>query len=688
MSRRTSRWISGSISGLAILLAILGLVASVLAIIASRDPLGLYTHQLSLPLIAIIFAALGPLVLAKHPSHPIGWIMTALGVFSGAVVLIVGFRAYGEQVLGPEHASWLAVVRWVDMWVWIPTNALPLTLLILLFPDGHLPSRRWRLVAWTTVVAMVGLTLGSALNPLRRMDSAGNVLEPNPFGIPGSGVAMDALLNVAGVLLVMAMLASIVSLVVRFQRSSGVERQQMKWLAYATVFLVVTTLLSYLLYAVLGEESLATQIGAVATSFGLLGIALAATAAILRYRLYDIDLIIYRTLVYGLLTGSVLLLYVGIVSLMGLLFETQIRFAGSLVATGVVAVLFQPLRERLQRGIRRLLYGERDEPYAVLTRLSRRLQATLQPEGALQTIVDTVAQALKLPYAGIALEEVGRFRVASSHGQPGEDRMSLPLTFQGEIVGQLIVSPRGFHEDFQRSEKALLEDIAHQAGVVVYGVRLTADLQRSRERLVTAREEERRRLRRELHDGLGPELAGLGLKLGAARNLIPTDPARADALLAILTGQVQEALAGIRRLAYDLRPPALDELGLVPAVRESANSQTLGGPHIVVVASPASLPPLPAAVEVAAYRIATEAVSNVARHAAADNVVIRFDLTDALEVTIQDDGVGLPEQARAGVGITSMRERAAELGGRVDVESVAGGGTRVRARLPLALAEA
>ena len=685
MSSAIARLTIWSLAALTAALSLAGLVASIMAVVATGKSLGLYTHQLTLPLIAIVFAILGPLVLTRHPRHLVGWIMAITALFSGIVVLNVGLRAYGEEVLGPARAGWLPLMQWLDLWVWIPTNVLPFAFLILLFPDGRLPSPRWRPVAWAAGVGMVATMLGSALNPVARMD-AEDQLRPNPFGIQGAGPAMDVLLNAGGLLLLIAFVGSIVALVLRFRRSSGIDRQQLKWLAYATVLLVVSIVLSAVVYAAVPQDNLGAQASILLTSLALLGIPLAASVAILRYRLYDIDLIIYRTVLYGLLTASVIVLYVALVMLMGLLFQTQTGWAGALVATGIVAVLFQPLRERLQKAVSRLLYGERDEPYAVLTRLSRRLRATLEPEQALQTIVDTVAQALKLPFVAIALAEATGFRIVGEFGRPSGEPLILPMVYQGDTVGRLMVSWRGPNEPFGRSEVDLLEDIAQQAGAAAHTVRLTRDLQRSRERLVTAREEERRRLRRELHDGLGPELASLSLKLGAARNLIPRAPDRADAVLAELTAQVQGTLAGIRRLAYDLRPPALDELGLVPAVRESASSQAEGGPRVVVEA-PDSLPDLPAAVEVAAYRIATEAVTNVARHANADHVVVRFDLTDALELTIQDDGGGIPAKARAGVGITSMRERAAELGGRVDVEAVPGGGTRVRARLPLQLAE-
>ena len=245
----------------------------------------------------------------------------------------------------------------------------------------------------------------------------------------------------------------------------------------------------------------------------------------------------------------------------------------------------------------------------------------------------------------------------------------------------------------------MLDDVARQAGVVVHGLRLTADLQRSRERLVTTREEERRRLRRDLHDGLGPALASINLKLDAARNLLVRDPAAADELLAEFKGQAQATIADIRRLVYELRPPALDELGLLPAIREYAMQFNGGGDTAgrggdlnglrVSIEAPDKLPPLPAAVEVAVYRIALEGLTNVARHAKASTCVVRLFLLDgnldgnAVELEITDDGVGLPAGWSAGVGVTSMRERATELGGSYAIGPAPSGGTRVLATLPL-----
>jgi len=377
----------------------------------------------------------------------------------------------------------------------------------------------------------------------------------------------------------------------------------------------------------------------------------------------------------------------------------------SLFATGLVAVIFQPLRERLQRGVNRLMYGERDDPYAVLSRLGRRLDATLAPEAGLQTIVETLAHALKLPHVSIAMKAGEGFEIVSSFGLPLSDPFILPLTHQAETIGQLICAPRALGEEFTEAEKRLLRNVARQAGTVAHAVRLTTDLQRSRQHLVTAREEERRRLRRDLHDGLGPALASQGLKLAVVQQLSQQDPAAANALLEELMVQNETLVADIRRLVYALRPPALDELGLVEAIRDYAGGM-IGGDtsqptrlRVTVEALPSGLSPLPAAVEVAAYRIALEAFTNVTRHAQARNCVIRLSLAQSggemhkgagthkgmslLQLEITDDGIGLPRELRAGVGLASMRERAEELGGTCEIEPVADGGTRVIARLPL-----
>lgn len=471
-----------------------------------------------------------------------------------------------------------------------------------------------------------------------------------------------------------------------------VSRAQMRWIMLALVLMSSVSIGLGVVPELIWGEALVSW-----NMLSLIGLALplAIAIAIVRHQLFDIDRLLSRTLVYSSLTACIVGIYVVIVGYLGAVFHARGNLAISLIATGVVAVLFQPLRERLQRAVNRLMYGERDEPYAVISRLGQRLETTIAPDAVLSTIVETVRESLKLPYVALALvqenegeivAESGDKVTASGDALPSPmsppHLVTVPLTYQRESVGHLLLAPRDLDEAFSAADQRLLGDLARQAGIAVYAVRLTYDMQRSRERLVAAREEERRRLRRDLHDGLGPQLASLTLTLAAARELLRHDAGAADRLLQELTVHTQTAIADIRRVVYDLRPPALDDLGLVLALREQAASYRQAGLRITIDA-PDCLPPLPAAVEAAAYRIVQEALTNVVRHAKAQTCVVRLTLGHVLEVQIRDDGVGLAERGRSGVGLMSMRERTAELGGTCQIESLPGHGTCIHARLPL-----
>ncbi len=649
---------------------------------------GFALHTWLGPVVTVTFALVGALVAARQPRHPIGWICGAVGVFSGLNSLGSGYRLASEMGL---RLPGYPIVYWLDLWVWIPATLLPLTFLLLLFPDGRLPSARWRPVGWSAGLAIVAYTLGTALHPNPAIEPTAT---PNPFGIPGAAGVLDGLVFLATILIAIGAVGSVASVVVRFRRSRGIERAQLKWLAYAGVLGLLSNIALDAWGASRLQEIAAYDVMLAAIIVMLCAIAAAVGVAILRYRLYDIDVVINRSLVYGALTGFIVGLYVLVVGASGELLHQSGSLVLSLLATGLIAVLFQPLREWLQRMVNRLLYGERDDPYAVLSRLGQRLESVLAPEAVLPALVETIGQALKLPYVAVSLQAPGqgRSQVAAAYGQPQDHAVRLPLNYQSECVGELWVAPRGPGENFTPAEQRLLTDIAHQAGVAAHAVRLTGDLQRSRERLVTALEEERRRLRRDLHDGLGPELASQTLKLEAAHDSLPADPDRAATLLVELLGQSQTMLAEVRRLVYALRPPALDELGLVGAVREQAAQCELADLQ-VSLSAPQPLPPLPAAVEVAAYRIIQEALTNVLRHAQARTCSISIQLASQGEqpmlcVEIRDDGVGLPPQHRAGVGLSSMRERAEELGGWCLAEAGLHGGTCVRAGLPAILADA
>jgi len=416
--------------------------------------------------------------------------------------------------------------------------------------------------------------------------------------------------------------------------------------------------------------------------------------ALLNDELFRVEVALNRALVYSLLTLFVVGSYVLVVGYLALLFQSSGSVWFSLIATGVVAVLFQPVQARVQRFVNGLLYGLRDDPYQVIVGLGRRLEAAYEPSTLLPAIVQTVRESLGLPHVAIALYQADSAPIVVSDGSPPTRLLSFPLAYGGEMLGELRVSPRRGEATLAPADRHLLDDLAQQAGVAVQGVRLmaelrraTEDLQHSRERLVLAREEERRRIRRDLHDDLAPTLAGLALKARTISDLLPDDPAKAAPLAHGLHAAMREAVGGIRRLVYDLRPPALDELGLLGAIRERAaqfSTQHADEPRLwVIVDAPPALPPLPAAVEVAAFRIVQEALMNVARHAHARTCRVRLALDATLEIEITDDGAGCGSATVPGVGFRSMQERAAELGGTWEITSSVGGGSRVHVSLPI-----
>jgi signal transduction histidine kinase len=567
-------------------------------------------------------------------------------------------------------------VAWLNAFKGEVTPIGLIALVLLHFPSGQLSSSRWGIAAWIAVVG-IGLSMLAAFRPGQFRGSSYPPSVTNPLGVPGGDALLSAAEGLGMLLMLVAVLLAIVSTVRRFRCAESAERQQLKWIAMGGAAVVAFMLGTQFLFEVpntVEELLFYLAFAALPTAIGI---------AILKHDLYDVDLILSRTLVWGSLTTFVVGTYVVVVGMLGTLVHARGELVPSLVATGLVALLFHPLRDRVQRFVNRFVYGDRDDPYAVFSRLGRRLEATLAPDAVLPTIVETVAEALKLPYVAIAVRQGQTLNVTAAFGIPGRNLLNLPLMYQSESVGQLSLAPRAPGDAFTATDLRLLEDLARQVGIATHAVRLTGEVQRSRERLVTAREEERRRLRRDLHDGVGPSLAGITLKLDAARNLLPRDPGAVDALLAELKVQTQAAIADVRRAVYDLRPPALDELGLVSALRVHADRLAGDGLQIVVEAPPA-LPALPAAVEVAAYRITLEALTNIIRHSEARTCLVRLSLSnDCLIVELTDDGRGIPADVRAGVGLTAMRERAVELGGTFEVGSKLGSGGHVAATLPL-----
>jgi signal transduction histidine kinase len=439
-------------------------------------------------------------------------------------LLLISFGSTGPSAVFADAFVWAypdiaSRSHWLPAWLLFPA----LGLFIVTFPDGRFVPR------WSWVIVLLWLVQAVFWDVI--------------YSWPPLLFAVELLLVWGSTLAVQ---------VYRYRRVANVtQRQQTKWVLFGFALGVSTILIGGLLTVVFPQfnepDSRFWLLEGTWVALLFASIPLSIGVALLRYRLWDIDPIINRTLVYGALTASVVGTYVLVVSYLGAVFRTQNDLFVSLLATGLVAVLFAPLRERLQRGVNRLMYGERDDPYAVVSRLGERLEATLAPDAVLPTITETVREALKLPYAAIALMENGTAptRVAASVGEPVEKPLRLPLTYQGEPVGELLLGARAPGETFAPADRRLLEGLARQAGVAAYAVRLTTDLQRSRERLVAAREEERRRLRRDLHDGLGAQLAGLNVLAGVLRRLIGSDPKAAEELVVELRDELRGAISEI-----------------------------------------------------------------------------------------------------------------------------------------------
>jgi signal transduction histidine kinase len=647
---------------------------------------------------AVGLSTVGAVIVPRiSPKNLIGWLFCVIGFLFGTMHFGAEYALYTLLVASGSPPAGNAAAGLYSL-VWVPATGLTV-FMVLLFPDGRLPSHRWRWFAWASSLLILVGTISQALAPEVLALYFGGIY--NPLGVEGLPNAWKLIQT----LLFALISISAASLLVRRLRSSGVERQQLKWFAYSATLAISGIILGYTIPEVISAPWLEWA-GKVLALLGVLGLPIGMGIAILRYRLYDIDFLINRTLVYSTLTASLVGIYMLAVVGIAALLQARGNLAASLPATGLVAVLFQPLRSRLQRGVNKLMYGERDDPYAVISRLGRRVETTIAPKAALNAIVETIAQALKAPYVAIAVQQSsgGEFARVAEHGTPKGELVVLPLVYQREKVGQLLVAPRAPRETFSPADMRLLEDLARQVEVAVHAVRLTTDLQRSRERLVTAREEERRRLRRDLHDGLGPTLGALTLGLDTTRlALVQDGPKAVEALLLELKSQAQEGVSDVRRLVYGLRPPALDDLGLVPAIRQQAANHGLlladdfpNGTATTRVSSKnglafrvessGDLSPLPAAVEVACYRIAQEAITNAAGHSRADSCHVGLSIDEAsstLELEIVDDGTGIPEGRSAGVGMSSMRERAEELGGTLTVGALPEGGTRILARLPL-----
>ncbi len=636
---------------------------------------------------------LGALVAARQPRMLYPWVFIVTGLTMTLWVFADGFAVYA-LLTSPGSLPGGHLAAWLANWIWIPgwTTA---GLLLLLFPYGRFPSPRWRPVAWILVAA--GVVFAGA-TMLAEGELANYTYVDNPLGVLEAGPAE---VKLVGTLSMLALgLVILASLVPRMRRAKGDERQQYRWVSYAGIVVVGTMALGWTLFG-LGVRNFMVENATLAVA-GLLPIA--AAVAVLRYRLYDIDVVINKTLVYGALASFVTAVYVAIVvglgDVLGSPGERDLPL--SIAATAVVAVAFQPAKQRVQAGANRLVYGKRANPYEVLAQFSQQMGELRGHREVLDQTAQLLGQATGAARAEVWLrtEETVRAVACWPEGDcstevlahdsaevvlAGRYDLAIPVRHRGELLGALTVTT-GPAESVRPLEVRLASDLGAQAGHVLANIRLTEELLRrleelraSRQRLVSAQDEERRRLERDLHDGAQQHLVALQVHLGLAGAAVDDGPDQLRAVLAELEHLASEALENLRDLAHGIYPPLLADEGLVVALRVHARRCPL---PVQVEGDVRAR--YPREVETAVYFCCLEAVQNAAKYSRASQVEVHLSEGDgALGVRVVDDGEGFdPGSLRWGAGLQNMSDRVQALGGELRVSSHPGQGTTVAAELP------
>jgi signal transduction histidine kinase len=622
------------------------------------------------------------------------------------ISLTADFVAIRGLLSGASAGSWVAWSAWVFNLAGYPAYIL-LFFTALLFPDGRLlPGTRWRWAAWAMFVIAAVAGVASAMvtvSPTQLTPRLPSV--PNPLAVP----ALDALTNssspVPNISLLLVLGLVLAAVVVRFRRSRGVERSQLRWFAIAAVA-ALGLLVSFPIGAVVAPGQPGAQVATVVGTFGLT-VLLPATIglAIMRHGLYDIDVFVSRSIVYGSLAIFITAVYVGIAVGIGTLVGSggKPNLGLSILATAIVAVGFQPVRERVQKVANRLVYGKRATPYEVLSQFSERVAESYASDDVLPRMARVLAEGTSAQLAEVWLRSGGELRRAAAFPvdnaipaameMNGTAELSIPtvdravvVRHQGDVLGALSVTKRR-GESLTPIEIKLMDDLSHQAGLVLKNVGLTTDLQArlddlraSRQRLVAAQDDERRKLERDLHDGAQQHLVAIKVKLGLVELLLTRDPEKASATIVALKSDADEALDTLRDLARGIYPPLLAEKGLTAALESQARKATLP-----VVVDAAGITRYPQDLEAAVYFCVLEALQNVQKYAHAKQATVRLREADGqLHVDVEDDGNGFDAAtARRGAGLTNMEDRLDALGGVLSLQSSPGIGTRLSAWLPV-----
>jgi signal transduction histidine kinase len=644
------------------------------------------------------FATVGALLAWQRPANPIGWLLCASGLSYAA-------GAFGLLLLQfPRTVIW---AHWMG-WIWLFGVGF-VVFVLLLFPTGTLPSRRWRPVVWAAAAGLAAWVLGNAFAPA--IITAGSPPLDNPIGVGGpAGHLFQFLAGGGAALNAAAGLAAIVSLVFRYRRARPVEREQLKWLVYAGALIVVAAVAVTPIEKIIGPGDAAVNLENAISSGAVALVPVAIGVAVFRYRLYDIDVVISKTVVYGSLAVFITGVYVAIVVGLGSLAQRGVRpgLALSIAATAVVAIAFQPVRAWVQRLANRLVYGRRATPYQVLADFAGRMAGAYAAEDLLPRMARILAEGTAATRADVWLYSGGVFRdgaawppgapplpparatAAGVPAYPAAGRI-VPVRYRGEVLGALSVSKRP-GEALTPTEGRLLADLAGQVGLVLKNAGLREQLlarleeiRASRLRLVAAQDSERRRIERNIHDGAQQQLVALAIKLSITESMIGTDPEGERELLAELRQDAAGAVEELRDLARGVYPPLLAGVGLAAALRAQARKA-----------------PVPTSVtadgvgryqqdrEAAVYFCVLEALQNVAKYAGATRAEVRLAASGHdLRFEVTDDGAGFDPQSRGhGTGLQGMADRLHAHGGSLHVRSAPGAGTTIAGRLPCQVLQA
>jgi signal transduction histidine kinase len=683
MTRYTARWVAWFLGVLSIAL----LVAALILFLVDRsrielpESVGVWSLLTGFEIaVSIPVPVLGALIASRQPRNAIGW------VYLGAT-FVFALAAFGQLYAVHVLVVDPGVLPGGRFLAWLSAGLLPIAIcllpfLFLLFPTGHLRSRRWRPVAWLAGVGLLCLTAGSVTLATRVWSDPFAGSEDATRGLPA---LLLLVFSVAVLALPVTLVLSAVSVLVRFRGSSGDERQQLKWFVAAAAVVAVSITLGIF------SEAIAAS---VAASLSLAFMDVAIAIAILKYRLYDIDLIIGKTIVYGLLAAFITAIYVVLVVVIGAFIGVTEGL--SLLATAIVAVAFQPIRQRAQRIANRLVYGKRATPYEVLSEFSEHVGETYSGEDVLQRMVRLLAEGTGARTTVVWLRIDSELRPAAKWPVNGDspapraisgdtlpafadETLALPVRHQGEILGALSLT-KPPNENVSPVEQKLVNDLAAQAGLILRNSRLIEDLRASRQRLVAAQDEERRRLERNLHDGAQQQLVALAVQARMAESLAGTDPDRERELLRQVQRGVKDALEDLRDLARGIYPPLLADRGLQAALEAQARKVSMP-----VSVETDGIGRYPQEFEATVYFCVLEALQNASKYAGASEVSVRVWRDDGdLVFSVVDDGRGFDRGTTTlGTGMRNMADRLAAVGGSLEVSSQPGGGTTVSGRIPI-----